>query len=115
MSAEDKQKYLKSQIIDLNYDPNKFADFLEAKKADGANIDNWSMESLEEQVVAYQEEEDFKKEKALQEIPLFAESKVIQNGTERLPNTYPNKLCSSSAYHSFNSQVELPKTDLETF
>ena len=41
-----KQDYLKSEIIDKNYDQDKFIHFLTSRKENGSHISNWSMYEL---------------------------------------------------------------------
>ena len=46
-SLEDKQKYLRENILDKGYDPMKFMNFLKEKKGEaGSHIENWSLEEL---------------------------------------------------------------------
>ena len=46
-TAEEKQNYLRVNILDKGYDTNKFIEFLKSKKGeDGADITNWTMEDL---------------------------------------------------------------------
>jgi hypothetical protein len=47
MSIEDKQNFLRENILDKGYDGYDFQQFLVEKKGnEGANIENWSMEDL---------------------------------------------------------------------
>lgn len=45
-----KQNYLKENIINKKWDPNKFSEFMRSQKHDGTNIDNWTFEELIQQV-----------------------------------------------------------------
>ena len=46
-TAEEKQNYLRENILDKGYDTNKFIEFLKSKKGEeGADITNWTMEDL---------------------------------------------------------------------
>ena len=46
-NLEEKQNYLRENILDKGYDTNKFVDFLKNKKGDeGADVSNWTMEDL---------------------------------------------------------------------
>ena len=50
-SQEEKQKYLKENILEKGYDASKFVEFLQSKKGEaGSDITNWSMENLSEVV-----------------------------------------------------------------
>ena len=47
ISAEEKQNYLRENILEKGYDTNKFIDFLKSKKGEeGADITNWTMTDL---------------------------------------------------------------------
>ena len=47
-SEEEKQNFLRENILDKGYDPNIFVDFLIGKKGeDGADVGNWSMRDLQ--------------------------------------------------------------------
>ena len=46
-SKEEKQNYLRDNILDKGYNPNDFIFFLKTKKGeDGADLSNWTMEDL---------------------------------------------------------------------
>ena len=46
-NLEEKQNYLRENILDKGYDTNKFVDFLKNKKGDeGADVSNWTIEDL---------------------------------------------------------------------
>lgn len=47
---ELKQKYLREHIIDSEYDPNEFSNFLLEAKTDGNDINKWELEELIRQV-----------------------------------------------------------------
>ena len=50
-SQEEKQNYLRENILDKGYDTNDFVDFLKARKGEeGADVSNWSMEDLQQVV-----------------------------------------------------------------
>lgn len=44
---KEKQAYLKKEIIDGDYDADKFAAFLNSKKKNGSDINNWRFNDLE--------------------------------------------------------------------
>jgi len=47
MSIEDKQNFLRENILKKGYDGYEFQQFLENKKGnEGANIENWDMSDL---------------------------------------------------------------------
>ena len=48
-TLEQKQKYLRVNILDKGYDPDKFMEFLKNKKGEPSlNLDNWSLKELVE-------------------------------------------------------------------
>lgn len=48
-----KQEYLKQEILESNFDPEQFSDFMASERVDGDQIDNWSYEELETMVTLY--------------------------------------------------------------
>lgn len=45
---EQKQNYLRTNILDRGYDANEFVNFLVDKKGpDGADVSNWTFEDLQ--------------------------------------------------------------------
>jgi hypothetical protein len=55
--AEDKTKqkqiFLKKEILEKGYDSQKFTEFLSAKKQNGQDIDNWTMDELKIETSAF--------------------------------------------------------------
>ena len=50
-SQEEKQNYLRENILEKGYDPNQFVSFLQSKKGEeGSDISNWTMEDLQQVV-----------------------------------------------------------------
>ena len=47
MSSEQKQQYLKKNIIDAGLQADEFISFLESKNPEGSSIDIWTLEELE--------------------------------------------------------------------
>ena len=50
--TNQKQIFLRDEILIKGYDPNKFQDFILTIKEDGTNIDTWNLEDLKK--VTYQ-------------------------------------------------------------
>lgn len=48
-----KQEYLISRIIKENHDPEAFTEFLRERKPDGEDIDNWTLDELETEVLVF--------------------------------------------------------------
>ena len=43
---EEKQNYLIKEIMDKNYDTEKFTDYISKLKENGDNVDNWTFDEL---------------------------------------------------------------------
>ena len=51
---EKKQSFLRQEILEKNYDPQSFIDFLVSKKGEtAADINNWTLEELNSIVIEY--------------------------------------------------------------
>ena len=51
---KDKQKYLYEQIIEKNYDPEEFQEYLAGSKPLGDDLENWTMSQLRDSVSGFQ-------------------------------------------------------------
>ena len=47
---EVKQTYLRKEILDLGYDADHFLEYLLDERMEGDDVDNWSLDSLEDVV-----------------------------------------------------------------
>ena len=79
-NRKEKQNYLLNNIINKNYDPIIFSEFLDSKKKrkkkeDGKNIDNWKFDELENLVKFFKS----KKEKNLKIEDIFLEIENFEN------------------------------------
>ena len=50
---EVKQTYLRKEILDLGYDADHFLEYLLDERKEGDDVDNWSLDSLEDVVQTY--------------------------------------------------------------
>ena len=58
ISIQEKQEYLRENILEKGYDANLFANYLISKKGDdGADISSWSMEDLRQVVQEFIEKQ----------------------------------------------------------
>lgn len=81
----DKQQYLFQEIIQKNYDPEQFQEYIFKAKPNGEDLDNWSLSELKSIVTEFQricnKEGDKDKEPNLQaekrKNQLDLESKVL--------------------------------------
>ena len=81
-NQEEKQNYLRENILEKGYDTNKFVEFLKSKKGEeGADVTNWNMEDLKKVVKEFISSENNKEKNDLndsnQNNPNFDESKPI--------------------------------------
>lgn len=51
-----KQAYLREEIMEMEYNPIHFANYLAGERENGDDIDNWSFGSLKKIVIQYKEE-----------------------------------------------------------
>ena len=50
---KNKQKYLIKHVLEQGYNPEEFSNYLLQARADGQEIDNWTIEELESQVILF--------------------------------------------------------------
>lgn len=50
---QQKQTFLKAQIVDQNYDPQQFLNFLLQKKPERTDVTSWTFDELESQVHSF--------------------------------------------------------------
>ena len=50
---EEKQNYLIKEIMDKNYDTEKFTDYISKLKENGDNVDNWTFDGLKKVVSSF--------------------------------------------------------------
>ena len=73
---EQKQLFLRKEILEQNYDPQKFIDFLVTKKGEtAADINNWTLEELKSVVVEFK---SLKKRKQQIKFKIKIITKIIQ-------------------------------------
>lgn len=48
-----KQNYLVDNVVTPGYDTTKFAEFMNYRRVDGTNVDNWTMEELVDVVTEF--------------------------------------------------------------
>ena len=100
---EEKQNYLRENILDKGYDTNDFTIFLKAKKGeDGEDVSNWTMPELEQVVKEF--------------ISLVGEPKKKQEQTDETKpknnqNNQSNKRTASSS--NLNTETSDPSKDEE--
>ena len=53
-----KQNYLVKEIMDQNYSPEKFSDYISNLKENGTDLNNWTIEELEEVVTSFKNQQN---------------------------------------------------------
>ena len=53
-----KQNYLVKEIMDQNYSPEKFSDYISNLKENGTDLNNWTIEELEEVVASFKNQKN---------------------------------------------------------
>ena len=68
-NLEQKQQYLREEILDKSYDPEEFSDFMSKYKENGLDLNNWELIELQEAVRTFKnkvnEDEGKKSKKGL--------------------------------------------------
>ena len=97
-AIEEKQEYLRQNILEKGYDANLFADYLITKKGeDGADIGSWSMEDLRNVVQEFTEKQSLflsGGENIVSQIPTSSETVEEQNHEQDIkkePNDLQNQ------------------------
>ena len=79
-SQEEKQNYLRENILEKGYDPNQFVSFLQSKKGEeGSDISNWTMEDLQQVVQEFISINSTQSESKPNPIPKKKQSKSQDN------------------------------------
>ena len=55
---EEKQKFLVNEIMNQNYDPQRFSDYISNLKENGTDLHNWTFEELKEVVLSFKNHEN---------------------------------------------------------
>ena len=85
-----KQEYLKMNIIEQNFDPELFINYLIENRLNGEDIDNWNFEELETMVELYkreirQQQPSLDLHFKLEDMELFDEKSILYCRKERTP------------------------------
>ena len=93
-NQEEKQNYLRENILEKGYDVNEFVSFLKSKKGDeGADIENWSMEDLVEVVKEFVEQN--KTEKISKPQTITQSKTMAPQKTNDPPKITPRRILST--------------------
>ena len=55
---QEKQNFLVKEIIEQNYSPEKFSDYMANLKEDGTDLNNWTLEELQQVVISFKNKEN---------------------------------------------------------
>ena len=91
MSIEEKQNFLRNNILDKGYDANVFVEFLIDKKGpDGADISNWELNDLENVVNEFINNMNNNKENKISSLSDFLSNEVNKNNNNNNNNNNIN-------------------------
>lgn len=54
---EEKQNFLINEIMNQNYDPQRFSDYISNLKENGTDLNNWTLEELNQVVISFKKQE----------------------------------------------------------
>jgi hypothetical protein len=55
LERQDKQNYLKTEVMDLGYDVNWFSEYMGQKRPGGTDVDEWTFDELKGVVKDFQD------------------------------------------------------------
>ena len=76
---EQKQNYLVNEIMNQNYDPEKFSDYISNLKENGTDLNNWALDELKQVVSSFINQENLNESK---------NEKNIEKGIENIRNSF---------------------------
>ena len=76
---DEKKDLLKREILDNDYDQNKFIEFCISKKENGDDLSNWTLEELQEIIHQFKESQNTHIESETQNLDINSEKKENQN------------------------------------
>ena len=65
---QEKQNFLVKEIIQQNYSPEKFSDYMANLKEDGTDLNNWTLEELQQVVISFKNKENLEGSKCEENI-----------------------------------------------
>ena len=122
-SQEEKQNYLRENILEKGYDPNTFVEFLKTKKGEaGSDITNWSMEDLTEVVQEFisknslpEKEKEKEKEKEPEPEPEPDPFLIPRRQTMNLKRPYNDDIISVKSAKISRTQSYIPNLTDEDY
>ena len=86
---EQKQLFLRKEILEQNYDPQNFINFLISKKGEtAADINNWNLEELKKVVIEFKS--SYKNSNKIPEIKNLSEISKEKNKSKKTNNIFYN-------------------------
>ena len=124
LETEEKQNYLRNEIMNQNYDTEKFSDYISNLKENGVDLNNWTLEELKAVVTSFKnqeksgeindeeniekEVENVKKSFILTQTESEKNIHLTNNNDENLLNNIPNNI--NNPYNKiFDDKVEIFK------
>lgn len=121
-NLEEKQQYLRDEIMDKSYDVDEFSEFMSKYKENGTDLENWEFIELKDAVKIFKnkvkEEEENKIEKGVEKIRksyVFNESQNKENDDEyldinlQLNNKNENQNCVNNILNDYMKNQEKVK------
>ena len=104
LDLEQKQNYLRTEIIEQGYDPDKFSAFITGEKGDiGLDLNNWNFEDLKEIVNKFKTQNSNKTENINNTMNKNSENNLNENNNEDI-NSINQK-----NFENVNNQNEINK------
>ncbi len=80
---EEKQNFLRNEIMNQSYDPQKFSDYISNLKENGTDLNNWTLEELTKVVMSFKNQEKSEpinnEEKIEKEVEYVRNSFILSN------------------------------------
>ena len=95
---EEKQKFLVDEIMNQNYDPQRFSDYISNLKENGTDLNNWTFGELKEVVISFKNNENtgliYQGENIEKEVENVRNSFILSNSdAEKKFELINNKKC----------------------
>lgn len=114
---EEKQNYLRKEIMNQNYNTDKFSDYISNLKENGVDLNNWTLEELKEVVTSFKNQEnseDINEEENLKREVENVKNSFILTQTESEPtlNLISSKNTDDNPYNKiFDDHIEFKNVE----
>ena len=94
-NQEIKQSFLRKQILEENYDPNIFLEFLKTKKGEiASDINNWTIEELKSVVTEFKKSQNEQEKENISTNPILEDLPPAESGVLKINSILPTPFCS---------------------